>query len=361
MQKIRIAQQYVATAQNNGLKSEYCALTRRKALTERYEFLPAVLHDCHTGLSLRDIRFYRKAFREAKPDIIHIRGAGMESLNAVLAAKLTPKAKILMTVHGMFSDIVYYSPVKRWIFAHVIEPLIFGLSDGISCVCEAAAARDRFRRYRRKMLPCVYNRMPCYPEKNPEKAAGLRRAFSIPDDAVAGIYVGRITKEKGLSFLADALQALDEDWPKGLYLLILGEGEYRTELKSRCALLRHRAHVVIPGQRDDVGDCLQACDFFLSPSLHENLSISILEACAAGLPCLVTDVGGNPEMVQEGENGSLIPPASADAIAAGLRRFCDPAYRTRLAASAKQKDFSRYSDARVDRQLSAVYEKLLSG
>ena len=71
-----------------------------------------VLNNCHCGISLSDIRFYRRAIRKVDPDIVHIRGAGMESLNAVLGAKLSGRGKILVTVHGMFSDLVYYSPIS---------------------------------------------------------------------------------------------------------------------------------------------------------------------------------------------------------------------------------------------------------
>lgn len=116
MRRARVVQQYVMTASDGGLKTEYEALSSRKALSDYYEFVPVVLNNCHCGISLSDIRFYRNAIREADPDIVHIRGAGMESLNAVLGAKLSGRGKVLVTVHGMFSDLVYYSPIKRWIF-----------------------------------------------------------------------------------------------------------------------------------------------------------------------------------------------------------------------------------------------------
>ena len=127
MRRARVVQQYVMTASDGGLKTEYEALSSRKALSDYYEFVPVVLNNCHCGISLSDIRFYRNAIREADPDIVHIRGAGMESLNAVLGAKLSGRGKVLVTVHGMFSDLVYYSPIKRWICRHVVEPIIFWL------------------------------------------------------------------------------------------------------------------------------------------------------------------------------------------------------------------------------------------
>ena len=150
MPRTRVVQQYVTTASNGGLKTEYKALSNQETLSDRYEFVPVVLNNCHCGISPSDICFYRRAIREADPDIVHIRGAGIESLNAVLGAKLSGRGKILVTVHGMFSDLVYYSPIKRWVCRHVVEPIIFGLSDGISCVYEQRHSAMCFDDTRRK-------------------------------------------------------------------------------------------------------------------------------------------------------------------------------------------------------------------
>ena len=359
MRRPRVVQQYVTTANNGGLKTEYEALSKRGALSDRYEFIPVVLKGCHCGVSFSDIRFYRRAIRRADPDIVHIRGAGVESLNAVLGAKLSGRGKILVTVHGMFSDLVYYSPVKRWICRHVIEPMIFDLADGISCVCERASQRDVFRRYQKKMLPFVYNRMPRYPDCSAEEKRALRMELNLPENAEIGIYVGRVTKEKGLAYLVDALKQLDESWPPELCLLVVGDGDYLREMQSECAALRHAQRVIFAGQQEQVQKYLHASDFFLSPSLHENLSISILEACAAKLPCLVTDVGGNGEIIEDGKNGLIIAPASAEALAFGLRKMSGDEYRAEISRHAGQVDYSKFSDEQVDQQLIQVYDRLL--
>lgn len=358
--KIRIAQQYVC-ADCGGIRSEYRALCARDTLTESFELIPVELRGCHGGISVSDIRHWYRAFRAAAPDIIHVRGAGVESLNAVIAARLTGHAKVLVTVHGMFSDLVYYPSVRRWICRHVIEPLIFSLSDGISCVSQQAAERPVFDRYRRKMLPCVFNRMPTYPPPDPEIRRQMRDSLGIPRNATVGVCVGRITREKGLAYLVDALRMMDDRWESGLFLLIVGDGDYLPALREACAGLVHADRIVLAGQTENVLPFLRASDFFLSCSLHENLSIAILEACAAGLPCLVTDVGGNTEIVQNGVNGLVISAYSAKAIADGVRRMCVPAFRVDLCHRAEQVDYSRFSDSRVDAQLCAVYEKLLEG
>ena len=359
MPRTRVVQQYVTTTSNGGLKTEYKALSSREMLLDHYEFVPVVLNNCHCGISLSDIRFYRRAIRKANPDIVHIRGAGMESLNAVLGAKLSGRGKILVTVHGMFSDLVYYSPIKRWVCRHVVEPMIFELSDGISCVYERAAQRDVFRRYKKKLLPFVYNRMPKYPDCSAEEKRALRMELNLPENARIGIYVGRVTKEKGLTYLVDALKRLDESWPLELCLLIVGDGDYLREMQSECAALQRANRVIFTGQQERVQKYLNVSDFFLSPSLHENLSISILEACAAKLPCLVTDVGGNGEIVENGKNGMMIAAASTDALASGLRKMSDDKYRAEIKRRAGQVDYSKFSDEHIDRQLQQVYDRLL--
>ena len=359
MRRARVVQQYVMTASDGGLKTEYEALSSRKALSDYYEFVPVVLNNCHCGISLSDIRFYRNAIREADPDIVHIRGAGMESLNAVLGAKLSGRGKVLVTVHGMFSDLVYYSPIKRWICRHVVEPIIFGLSDGVSCVYERASQRDVFRRYKKKMLPFVYNRMPQYPDCSAEEKRALRTELNLPGNARIGIYVGRVTKEKGLAYLVDALKQLDTSWPPELCLLVVGDGDYLREMQAECSALRHAQQVIFTGQQEQVQKYLNASDFFFSPSLHENLSISILEACAAKLPCLVSDVGGNGEIIENRKNGLMIAPFSADALASGLRKMGDDKYRAEIKQSAKQVDYSKFSDEQVDQHIKQVYDRLL--
>lgn len=359
MRKARVVQQYVTTAGNGGLKTEYEALNSRKTLSDNYEFVPVVLNNCHCGISLSDIRFYRNAIRKADADIIHIRGAGMESLNAVIGAKLSGHGKILVTVHGIFSDLVYYSPVKHLICRYIIEPMIFRLSDGISCVYEKASQRDVFRQYKKKMLPFVYNRMPKHFDCTAEEKQALRAELNLPTDAKIGVYVGRVTKEKGLSYLVDALKLLDKNWPSELCLLIVGDGEYLKEMQLECASLQHKNQVIFVGQQNQVKKYLNVSDFFLSPSLHENLSISILEACAAKLPCLVTDVGGNSEIIENGKNGLMIEPFSADAIAFGLCKMSDDEYRAQIKQCSEQVDYNKFSDEYVDKQLRQVYGLLL--
>lgn len=342
-----------------GLKSEYQALCRSSRLTETYEFIPMVLERYHRGVNLQDIFFYYKAIKKTQPDIIHIRGAGVESLNAVLAAKLANQGKCLVAVHGMFSDLVYYNPLKRWICLHFVEKAIFRFADGISCVCQTAENRTYFDRYRKKMLPYVYNRIPKFGDCSEAEKTRIRQQLQLPSQAKIGIYVGRMTKEKGLSYLLEALEQMDDAWPDNFYLLLVGEGNYLAEMQDACKTLQHNKNIIFCGKQFDIEKYLHASDFFIQSSLHENLSISILEACAAKLPCLATNVGGNAEMITDQETGILVPPYSAEALKENLIRLCDREIREKLKACMTARTFEAFSNQNVDKQLDAVYRRLL--
>ncbi len=103
-----------------------------------------------------------------------------------------------------------------------------------------------------------------------------------------------------------------------LRLVIVGDGP----LWAQCgrlldvAGLRHLAW--LPGARDDVADLMRGMDLFILPSLAEGISNTILEAMACGLPVIATQVGGNPELVEEGITGNLIPAADPGALAEAM-------------------------------------------
>lgn len=353
MSKKKVIQQVLDPSGSGGVSAEYRAL-QHSQLLKGYAFVPMILMHPHNGVNLRDIGFYYRFLRKNSGDIIHIRGAAPDGLNAVIAAKLAGKGKILVTVHGMYSDLVYIHPVKRWISYHIIEALTFRLADGISCVCAAANQRERFHKYRKKMLPYVYNRMPDYSVYDKEQIRQqMRRELGLEDGAPVGVYVGRVTKEKGLDYLAKALETI----PEHCRILVVGAGDYLQEMKAACG-----KQVIFLGEQKDVYRYLFAGDFFIQPSLHENHSIALLEAAAAGIPMIATDVGGNAEIVHDGINGTLVPPGDAEKLREAICRFCaDIQLKAQLTAKSKHLDYREFADISVDQSLDQVYQMLLNG
>lgn len=356
MKKIKILHQVLDPRGIGGVSAEFRALSR-SSLGKFIDFHQMVLTDFRPGVNFHDVRFYYNNIKAVQPDIIHIRGAAVDGLNAVIAAKLANKGKILVTVHGMYSDLVYIHPIKKWISKNIIERLIYGLADGISCVCRNAEERKYFDRYRGKMLPYVYNRMPVFNvEKHIEYRKTIRAKNNIPEDAVVGLYVGRITREKGVEVLVNALSELKENWPARLVILVVGDGDYFETMKARCE--EFADHLRFMGAWQEVEPFYGAADFFIQPSLHENHSISLLEAAAAKLPSIATECGGNSEIVQK-DIGILIPTNDTVALEKAIVDMCNDDVRDSYKQALIGHDFSRFEDVEVDAALIKMYLRLM--
>jgi glycosyltransferase involved in cell wall biosynthesis len=124
--------------------------------------------------------------------------------------------------------------------------------------------------------------------------------------------VGRLEKIKGHDILLKAVKKIK---PKDhVKLLIVGEGPCRQEIERQINEEGMKGTVLMLGQRNDIPALLNLSDCFVLSSRSEGLSCSIIEAMAAGLPVVATDVGGNSELVANGINGYLVPPDDSDAL-----------------------------------------------
>jgi len=106
-------------------------------------------------------------------------------------------------------------------------------------------------------------------------------------------------------------------------LMLVGDGPLRTEAVRILGESGDLADAWLPGAREDVPDQLRRFDVFVLPSQIEGISNTILEAMATGLPVIATRVGGNPELVAEGETGVLVPRSDPDAMAEAMARYAE--------------------------------------
>mgnify|MGYP004502193161 FL=1 len=115
-----------------------------------------------------------------------------------------------------------------------------------------------------------------------------RKEFGISDDSIMVGHVGRFFPQKNHEFLIDIFNQFHKDHPNS-YLMLVGEGELKTSIQDKVNTLGLENYVIFTGLRSDVNELLQAMNVFLFPSLYEGLPVSIVEAQAAGLPCLISD------------------------------------------------------------------------
>lgn len=253
----------------------------------------------HSGLriNLRLLNDLRHQIKKENPDLVHVSGLQTSGLYAVIAAKLSKK-KILITIRGFSGSSTSISKLKRFIYTRIIEPLQLKLCDYFYTVSAEANTNAMLKRFRKKNLGFIHNSAPVINSK----AVFSRADLGFTEDDFLLIYTGRVTYDKGMYFLCEAISKIEQP---NIKLLIIGEGSYLKEIESNYKELMGKKIFAL-GQKHNVIDYLKISDVFIFPTLHENLSNSLLEACAVGLPVIATNVGGNPEVIINDYNGILV-------------------------------------------------------
>ncbi len=149
------------------------------------------------------------------------------------------------------------------------------------------------------------------------------------------VTVGRLVPWKGISGLIDAVASLRDEFPE-ISLIVVGDGPERTTLE-KYAHTRLSDRVLFTGalSHADTLAVIASADVFVLNSTYEGLSHLLIEAASLGVSIVATSVGGNPEVIQEGVSGLLVPPGDSAFLAGAITRICkDAALRERLQAGA---------------------------
>jgi len=171
--------------------------------------------------------------------------------------------------------------------------------------------------------------------------------------------VAVLREPKGIQFMINALPAILEKHPNVTYLII-GEGSYRAPLQNLIMERKLNEHVIMTGHRTDIPEILALSDLFVLPSLGDALPTVLIEALAAGIPIVATEVGGIPEIIQKGINGLLVPPASSEKLAYACLELIQQGELARKLASEGLKTAYEQFDVRHQvQQLESVYQYLL--
>lgn len=191
-------------------------------------------------------------------------------------------------------------------------------------------------------------------------AAGTKRSFGIPPHAPVVGSVSRLVADKGHDVLIRAVKRLESSHPD-LHVIVLGEGRERPRLEALVRELGLSTRVHWAGATKDVASALVAFDIFAHPATYrEGFGLSMAEAMVAGKPVLATTVRAIPSTIRDGENGFLVAPNDADALARGLADLLDHPAKARDAAE-KGRQTARVlcSPERMASETEAVYAEVI--
>lgn len=325
-------------------------------LRDYYEF-GHLVQDERPGKSL-NTRLLRKMItqvKEFRPDLIHLSGLQSAAFYGVLAARIGGCRNIVTTVHGSATEAIGIKKHSQLLFRYLIEPITMRKSSAVYTVCEDMAGKFGIGN-RKNYFGVIHNAAPII---NPEEYVrdDFRKEIDAKPEDVLVAVVGRMTYDKGISYVIDAIKSGTHEKAKFVFV---GDGPYCEILERQFQLEIDAGRVHVLGKRNDVLGILAGCDIFLFATLHENLSNALLEACSMGLAIVATTVGGNPEVINDNVNGLLIPSGDSVAIVKSLNHLCQIAEdRKRLGEAAQNTMEEEFSQQKIYGQIYDLYREFL--
>ncbi len=297
--------------------------------------------------------------RDFKPDIIHVETEFGMGLCGVPIAKML-KVPLVYTMHTMYDEYIYYiaprplvKTVKKLshkymrVFANRANA-ITGPSEKCSEYLSSAGVKLPVN-----VIPNPVELDDFSPEHfDPEQKRAIREKFGIPQDAFVVVFVGRLGREKSIDLLIDYWnQSVKAD--ENMYLFIIGGGPEEQVLRDQIAALGCGDRVIMSGrvEHPELPPYLLASDIYVTASLSDTNSISMLEGMAAGLPVLQRRDPINADQIKDGENGWSFD--SPEEMAELLRKFRDmpEAEKQQLKESTRQSIMDAGCTALADRTL----------
>ncbi|MDT0593601.1 glycosyltransferase family 4 protein [Glaciecola petra] len=300
------------------------------------------------GFDIGMIKAIRKQIKENNIDVLHCHQY-TPWVYGVLAS-IGMKARVIFTEHGRFYPDVK-SPKRRY-----INPILRFFTHKITAISDATAqALDSYEYIPKQDCEVVYNGIHASPLA---VKTNIREKLGLNDETLLLGTIARFDPIKNHFLMLNSLRKVLD---KGLnaHLIIVGDGETRQEIESTIQRLSLQDSVTLPGYVVKPNDFLHAFDVFLLTSFSEGTSMTLLEAMRASKPCIVTDVGGNPEVIKDGVNGIVIKndcePELSEAI---IALSSDTEKLGSMQTAAKKRFDALFTAKHMCEQYQAIYDQL---
>jgi glycosyltransferase involved in cell wall biosynthesis len=291
-----------------------------------------------------------QALKEYRIHLLHINGGPVRSL---LAAAWQCVPIVIAHRHGSYGLEKWKTRMKGRLLGRFIDLNIAVSHTTKDYVIEKLG-------YPPDCIKVIHNGIGAAAFQSGKSKEAMRRELGVPLEVpVMGIVARLAHWGKGHRELFAAMAALKP--PHMPHALVVGGGVRRPEMEKLVQELGLAQQVHFLGTRFDIPDLLAAMDIFALPGSHgEGISLSILEAMAAGLPIIASRVGGTPELIRHEETGLLVPVGDSQALAECLSRLLEaPAWARQLGDAARKEACGHFSLDRVGREIEETYEALI--
>jgi glycosyltransferase involved in cell wall biosynthesis len=347
----------VSTSTDGAMKTEF---TERGIPVFEFPYRGLSLRPATCLPLLRDARAFfgsfGRIFTERRIAIVH---AYLPAGNVLgMAAALGRSAKVRIVSKRALCRYKEGHPV----YSH-FEDLANFAADAVM-VNSQAVAQDvrRTERFVEGKMFLVYNGLAIPPGEGAGTPAPPPADLGLPADAAPVTYVANLREDKGHLCLVEAAREVVQAYPAVRFLFVGREDSEAARVRERIRQLGLQRHILLIGSRRDVVRILGASRLTVHPGEQEGFSNAILEAMAAGLPVVASDSGGNPEALEDGVSGKLVPAGDAGALTSAILALLrDPVRAEAMGRAAMKRVRSRFS---LDGMVTAVeetYTELLDG
>ena len=283
--------------------------------------------------------------RRVRPDVVHCHNLPA-FLCGALAARLAGDIPVVMTKHGALV------PGNR--IGDRLNRLLIRRANVVAVSWEAAKIMRAWMPPGNRGVRYIPNGISTEPYESLPPREAARVQLGLPARSFIVGIVARVTPVKGHVLLIDVFARLLTRLPEAL-LLIVGDGIRLPSVRARIRELGIGESVLVMGERHDVPTILAAIDVFCLPSEMEGMPMTVLESMAAGVPVVTSNVGGIPEIVQDGRTGLMVPPRAGKELETALLGLAnDPGRASEIGRAGRERLLSEFS---IDRTLAA-YEEL---
>jgi glycosyltransferase involved in cell wall biosynthesis len=332
------------------------ALNEYEGMESVFENLGAsVVHFSPRKNIRRSLRAY---ILDQKINIVHTHSVRtiMEMYLSIMGMRVRPRH--ITTKHTLMTP-----KDRRWgaVFT-ALDYVSLHLPDRLAVVSGDMAERvTALPGIQMRRVSMVRNAIPSEDFYHPQKRDAARLDLGLDPEQLVFGYTGRIEPVKLLNLLLQAFADLHALRPE-TRLMLVGEGSQRAELEQYAQQLGLANAVIWLGHRTDIPSLLAAMDVYVQSSHNEGMSLSILEAMAAGKPVIATDVGGAREVLRPHENGLLVRSHSSESLFGSMLELTThPELRVRYGESAREQVLAEFSLQKMVDTYGQIYRSLVTG
>lgn len=270
--------------------------------------------------TFKGIKELKNIIKNGKYDVVYCH-TPIGGLTARLASMKARKngTKVVYFAHGFH----FYkgAPLKNWLIYYPVEKICSYLTDVLITINKEdyALAQKKMKAKKVVYIPGVGMNLEKINAVN-VNFAEKRKELDIPQDATVLLSVGELNKNKNHETVLRAIADMD------VYYVIVGKGRLDKHLKNLADELGMSERVKLVGFREDVAELYKISDVFVFPSYREGLSVSVMEAMASGLPCVVSKIRGNTELIDHDLGGYLCSPSDINEFKNAISKIVGDKY-----------------------------------